>query len=265
MGRASRLKRGGVAPSVLALLSPLALLACAAPSPPPPATVELPVATAVAASGKPVLPAPSGEPVWSDRPEASPSGPRDPALLDPALARAKAPPVYRARFTTSQGDFVVEVHRAWSPNGADRFYNLVKIGFYDDTRFFRAIDGFMVQFGIAGDPRVAAAWRPATVPDDPVKHGNQRGTISFAKSGAPDSATTQVFVNTVDNGRLDTLRFSAFGEVVEGLAVLEALYKGYGESPDQGRIQGEGNAYLDERFPKLDRILSARIEGLGGH
>jgi peptidyl-prolyl cis-trans isomerase A (cyclophilin A) len=192
---------------------------------------------------------------------------RDGALLDPSLATASAPTIYRARFTTTKGDFVVEVHRDWAPHGADRFYNLVRIGFYDDTRFFRAIDGFMVQFGIHGDPKVAAAWQKATVTDDPNAHGNVRGTISFAKSGAPDSATTQVFVNYGDNSRLDAMRFAPFGEVVSGLDALDALYKGYGEGapagqgPNQGRIQAGGNAYLDEGFPRLDRILRARIEG----
>ena len=188
------------------------------------------------------------------------------ALLEPSLATARAPDVFRARFTTTQGDFVVEVHRDWAPNGADRFFNLVRIGFYDGTRFFRVIDGFMVQWGINGDTAVSAAWHDAHVKDDPGAHSNARGTMSFAKTGAPDSATTQVFVNYADNGRLDGMRFCPFGEITEGMSALDALYKGYGEGgaaghgPDQHLIETGGDAYLDG-FPKLDRVVRAHIEG----
>ena len=182
-------------------------------------------------------------------------------MLEPSLATAKAPDTFRARFTTTQGDFVVEVHRAWAPHGADRFFNLVRIGFYDGTRFFRAIDGFMVQWGIHGDPAVSAVWRDAQVKDDPNTHSNVRGTMSFAKTGAPDSATTQLFVNYGDNSRLDAMRFTPFGEVVEGMNALDALNKSYGETPNQGRLQSEGNAYLDAAFPNLDGIVHARVEG----
>lgn len=191
----------------------------------------------------------------------------DPSDLDPAKAKDRAPEVYRARFTTTQGDFVVEVHRAWAPQGADRFYNLVKLGVYDDTRFFRAVNGFMVQFGIPGDPKVAAAWRFANIQDDPVTKSNERGFVTYAQSGAPNSRTTQVFVNYRDNFGLDRARFAPFGQVIDGMNVLDSLYKDYGEGapegqgPDQMRIQREGNAYLDRDFPKLDRILRAVIEG----
>jgi peptidyl-prolyl cis-trans isomerase A (cyclophilin A) len=250
----------------LALAASLAC-ACGGTRPPPAATavVDLPSATSSPEPPSHVQTRPTGVEHLA---EPAPSrAVRDGALLDPASATALAPSVFRARFTTTKGDFVVEVHRDWAPHGADRFYNLVRIGFYDDTRFFRAIDGFMVQFGIHGDPRVAAAWKGATIADDPNAHTNARGTISFAKSGAPDSATTQVFVNYGDNSRLDGMRFCPFGEVVTGMDALDALYKGYGEGgpggqgPSQNRIQAEGNAYLDEGFPRLDRILRARIEG----
>jgi peptidyl-prolyl cis-trans isomerase A (cyclophilin A) len=186
--------------------------------------------------------------------------------LDPSRATAHAPDQFRAHFTTSRGDVVIAVHRDWAPNGADRFYNLVKLGFFDDTRFFRAIDGFMVQFGINGDPAVNAKWQGATFPDDPVRQHNVRGSVTFAQTGAPNSRTTQVFVNYADNSRLDATGFSPFGEVVTGMNVVESFYKGYGEGapgghgPNQSLIQTEGNAYLDKGFPMLDRTLSTAIE-----
>lgn len=188
-----------------------------------------------------------------------------PLLLDPANAKETAPNVFKAKFTTTKGDFVIEVHRDWSPNGADRFYNLVKLGFYDDTRFFRAVDGFMVQFGISGDPAVSSKWQEHGIPDDPVKHSNTRGTVTFAQKGTPGSRTTQIFINSVDNARLDPSRFAPFGEVVQGMEVVDSLFKGYGEGapmgmgPDQGHIQAEGNAYLDAKFPKLDGVKKAEI------
>jgi peptidyl-prolyl cis-trans isomerase A (cyclophilin A) len=190
----------------------------------------------------------------------------DPGSLDPSLATAQAPPLYRALFHTTKGNFIIEVHRDWAPNGADRFYNLVKIGYFDDTRFFRAIDGFMVQFGIHGDPSVSRSWRKADIQDDAVTQSNLRGYVTFAQTSAPNSRSTQVFVNLADNSRLDKSRFAPFGQVVQGMNAVDALYNGYGEGapsgkgPDQMRIQEGGNAYLDESFPKLDRIESAVIE-----
>ena len=189
----------------------------------------------------------------------------DPSSLDPSRANDRAPEVFRARFATSQGDFVIEVHRSWAPNGADRFYNLVKMGVYDDTRFFRAIDGFMVQFGIPGDQRVAAQWRTANFPDDPVTQPNQRAFITFAQTFATNSRSIQVFINTRNNFGLDRSRFAPFGQVIDGMSVVDSLYVGYGEGapegsgPDQSRIQREGNAYLDKDFPMLDRILHAAV------
>jgi peptidyl-prolyl cis-trans isomerase A (cyclophilin A) len=188
-----------------------------------------------------------------------------PDLLDPANAREKAPDAFKAKFTTTKGDFVVEVHRDWAPNGADRFYDLVKLGFFDDTRFFRAVDAFMVQFGLSGDPAVSTKWQQANVADDPVSQSNKRGFITFAQTNMPNSRATQVFINYADNGRLDGMRFAPFGQVVQGMDVVDSLYKGYGEGapsgagPDQSRVQAQGNAYLDKAFPKLDAIKRAEI------
>jgi peptidyl-prolyl cis-trans isomerase A (cyclophilin A) len=187
-------------------------------------------------------------------------------LTDPSAPELnqKAPAEYKAKFSTSQGDFVIKVTREWAPVGADRFYNLVKNGFYDDCRFFRVISGFMCQFGINGDPDVSAKWRDAKIQDDPVKQGNKRGRITFATSG-PNSRTSQVFINFKDNDRLDTMGFAAFGEVTEGLEVVDKLYSGYGEGaprgagPAQNRIQSEGNKYLKESFEKLDYVKTAKI------
>ncbi len=186
-------------------------------------------------------------------------------LANPAALTEQAPATYKASFDTTAGTFVVEVHRAWAPNGADRFYNLVKNGYFDNVRFFRAISGFMVQFGINGDPSVSRVWRTATIPDDPVKESNRRGYITFATSG-PNSRTTQVFINFGNNTGLDRQGFAPFGKVVTGMDVVDKIYDGYGEGapsgngPSQGRIQSEGNAYLTKDFPKLDYITMATIQ-----
>ncbi len=178
-----------------------------------------------------------------------------------------APDVFRARFETSKGDFVVEVTRAWSPAGADRFYNLVSHGYLDGVRFFRVIEGFMAQFGINGDPALAALLREDNILDDPVVESNTRGKITFAKTSQPNSRSTQIFINLVPNTNLDALGFSPFGEIVEGMEVVDQLYSGYGEGapggmgPNQGRVQAEGNAYLNAEFPNLDYVERASIEG----
>jgi len=170
-----------------------------------------------------------------------------------------APDVFRVKFDTSKGPFVVEVHRSSAPNGADRFYDLVKQKFFDDTRFFRVVKGFIGQFGISGDPAVAEKWRKQKMPDDPVKETNARGTLSFAMAG-PGSRTTQLFINLGDNNQLDGMGFAAFGRVVEGMDVVDQINPEYGEAPDQGRIQAEGNDYLKQSFPKLDYIKTVRVE-----
>ena len=186
-------------------------------------------------------------------------------LGNPAALSEQAPDAFKARFDTSKGVFVIEIRREAAPNGADRFYNLVKSGYFDNVRFFRVVSGFMVQFGIHGDPNVAAKWRSATIKDDPVKVSNARGFVTFATSG-PDSRTTQVFINFADNGGLDGKGFSPFGKVISGMNVVDALYSNYGDAPprgtgpDQGRLQMEGNAYLTRSFPKLDFIKKATIE-----
>ena len=181
-------------------------------------------------------------------------------LANPAALNEKAPAVYKAKFDTSKGVFVVEVHRDWAPGGADRFYNLVKNGFFDDARFFRVVSGFMVQFGINGDPKISAPWRDARIQDDRVTQSNKRGMITFATSGS-NSRTTQVFINFGDNSRLDGMGFAPFGQVVSGMDnVVDKIHSGYGESPNQGGIQAQGNAYLKGSFPNLDYIKKVTIE-----
>jgi peptidyl-prolyl cis-trans isomerase A (cyclophilin A) len=186
------------------------------------------------------------------------------ALTNPAALNERAPAVYKVDFDTSKGLFVIEVHRDWAPAGADRFYNLVKNGFYDNTRFFRVIPGFMAQFGINGDPQLSAKWREARIPDDPVKETNARGMITFATAG-PNTRTTQVFINFGNNSMLDSQGFAPFGKVASGMNVVDALFAGYGEGaprgggPDQSRVQQEGNAYLTQSFAKLDYIKKATI------
>jgi peptidyl-prolyl cis-trans isomerase A (cyclophilin A) len=181
-------------------------------------------------------------------------------LKNPAGLTEQAPATYKAAFDTSAGKFVIEVHRAWAPLGADRFYNLVKNGFFDDTRFFRVVPNFMVQFGINGDPAVASAWMPARLKDDPsTGHSNKKGYVTFATSGK-DSRTTQVFINFKDNGFLDSQGFTPFGEVTTGMDVVEKITDQYGEKPNQGAIQSQGNTYLKASFPKLDYVKKATIE-----
>jgi peptidyl-prolyl cis-trans isomerase A (cyclophilin A) len=182
------------------------------------------------------------------------------ALADPASAemRATAPATYRVRFETSAGAFAVEVTRAWAPLGADRFYNLVRHGFFDGTRFFRVVPGFVVQFGLSGDPAINARWRTASIPDDAVLQHNTRGTLTFATAG-PATRTTQMFINFGDNTRLDAMGFSPLGSVVEGMDVVDRIYAGYGEQPDQGRIGLQGNDYLRSQFPRLDSIAHASV------
>jgi peptidyl-prolyl cis-trans isomerase A (cyclophilin A) len=170
-----------------------------------------------------------------------------------------APATFRVNFDTSRGPVVIEVTRADAPVGADRFYNLVKAHYLDGARFFRVIPGFMAQFGLAGDPAVSKTW-DVPIQDDPVKASNVRGALTFAATGAPNSRSTQLFINFGDNSRLDSQRFAPFGKVVSGMENVDQIYSGYGESPDQGRIEAEGNAYLDKEFPRLDYIKTARLE-----
>jgi len=174
-------------------------------------------------------------------------------------AQEKAPDVYKVQFETSKGNFVVEVTRKWAPIGADRFYELVQKEFYKDCRFFRVVPGFMVQFGINGDPKVQQNWKDATIKDEPVVASNQPGFITYAKSGAPNSRTTQLFINYGDNAFLDKSGFAPFGRVVEGMEVVTAINSKHGEKPDQGAIQSRGNEYLNQAFPDLDYIKSIKL------
>jgi peptidyl-prolyl cis-trans isomerase A (cyclophilin A) len=190
----------------------------------------------------------------------------DPALLHPATLKARAPDVYDVKFTTTKGDFVVEIMRAWAPLGADRFYNLVKHGFFTNASFFRVVPGFVVQFGISADPKVSAAWDMATIKDDPVRGSNKVGFITFAMGG-PNTRTTQVFINLRDNGSaLDGMGFAPFGQVTSGMDVVEKLYSGYGDLPEMGgrgpseeAISKGGKTYLDKNFPMLDSIKTVTL------
>lgn len=184
------------------------------------------------------------------------------ALMHPGSLKATAPATYDARFATTKGDFVVHVTRAWAPHGADRFYNLVQNGFYDGVKFFRVVPKFVVQFGISGDPLVAAAWQNANIPDDPVTTHNTLGTITFATAG-PNTRTTQVFINLADNSALDAQGFSPFGKVTSGMKVVESLYSGYADAPTahQQEMTTGGNDYLEKTYPKLDAVKTATIVG----
>jgi len=189
----------------------------------------------------------------------------NPALHDPSLATETAPDTYRVKVQTTTGSFVIEVHRDWAPNGADRFYNLVKIGYYDDVAFYRVLKGFMAQTGMHGDPAVTAAWSAARIPPDRVKQSNTKGRVTFAMGGSPDTRTTQIFINYGNNTYLDDSGFAPFGEVVEGFDTVKQLYSGYGEGqpqgngPSQAKLFRGGNDYLKGSFPKLDYIVSASI------
>ncbi|MBI5537531.1 MAG: peptidylprolyl isomerase [Deltaproteobacteria bacterium] len=211
----------------------------------------------------PSAPAPQpskAEAVPASTPTATQSAaPVNPALLKPEAAKEKAPEKFKVKFTTTKGDFVVEATRAWAPIGADRFYNLVKLGFFTDIGFFRVVPDFVVQFGIHGNPEVAAAWRTAQLQDDPTsKQSNEKGTLTFAKGG-PNSRTTQMFINYKNNDRLDKMGFPPFAKVISGTEVIDAINKEYGEQPQQPTVQSEGNAYLKREFPRLDYIKSATI------
>lgn len=176
----------------------------------------------------------------------------------PPGASAAAPDSFRVAFETTRGNFVVDVIRAWSPRGVDRFHELVDAGYFTDVAFIRVLPGFVAQFGMHGDPAVNRRWEDAPILDDPVVQSNKRGTIVFATSG-PNTRGNQFFINYSDNTRLDGMGFSPFGRVVEGMSVVDSIYAGYGEAPDQARVGAEGNSYLKREFPRLDFIKSARI------
>jgi peptidyl-prolyl cis-trans isomerase A (cyclophilin A) len=241
-------------------LAAAALAACRSekpsPSPSPSPSSAVAATAAPAAAATPATAGATAVATPSPAPAAG-SG-RQAALLDPAKAAAKAPAAFRVRFETTRGPFVVAVTRAWAPLGADRFYSLVRAGFYDDAGFFRVVPGFVVQFGLNGDPQVNAAWQSARIPDDPVKQTNAPGRLTFASAG-PGTRTTQLFINLGNNASLDSMGFAPFGEVVSGLDVVKAIYAGYRELPSQGRITSEGNAYLKQQFPRMDFVRKATI------
>jgi peptidyl-prolyl cis-trans isomerase A (cyclophilin A) len=181
-----------------------------------------------------------------------------PKLLHPAAVAAHAPAKYDVTFKTTAGTFVVEVDRASAPLGADRFYDLVKYGFYNGATFFRVVPHFVVQFGLSANPKINAAWTDADLHDDTVKGSNKAGTLSFASAG-PNTRTTQVFVNLADNARLDSMGFAPFGKIVSGMSAVSKIYSGYGQEPDQGQITSQGKAYTDKSYPKLDKIITTTI------
>jgi peptidyl-prolyl cis-trans isomerase A (cyclophilin A) len=188
----------------------------------------------------------------------------DRALLHPALLKDKAPETYQVKFETSKGDFTVSVTRAWSPLGADRFYNLAKHHFFDNESFFRVLKGFVAQFGISAYPALNDVWQKATIKDDPVTQSNKKYFLTFATAG-PNTRTTQLFINLADNPRLDGMGFAPFGQVTDGMNVVDTLYADYGEGPpsgsgpDQDEIQKHGKPYLDKSFPKLDYVKTTTL------
>jgi peptidyl-prolyl cis-trans isomerase A (cyclophilin A) len=204
--------------------------------------------------------APAKKPATAGASKTAKTGP-DPALLHPATLKAQAPETFQVKFETTAGDFTVNVTRAMSPLGVDRFYNLCKHHFYDNGAFFRVVPGFVVQFGLSAYPQVNAVWDKATIKDDPGgKQTNAIKTLTFATAG-PNTRTTQLFINLADNKRLDSMGFTAFGEVTDGFDVVQKIYAGYGEKPDQQEITTKGKAYLDQNFPKIDMIKTTTIIG----
>jgi peptidyl-prolyl cis-trans isomerase A (cyclophilin A) len=197
-----------------------------------------------------------------DKTETKPAATNAPAsadLTDPSKLKDKAPDTFKVKVDTTKGAFTIEVTRSLAPNGADRFYNLVKAGYFKDVAFFRVIPGFMAQFGMHGDPKLTAIWNHANIQDDPVKGSNTRGTITFAQTAMPNSRGAQFFINYGDNSRLDGDRFAPFGKVIEGMDVVDKINPEYREMPNQGAIEAQGNEYLKKNFPNLDYIKSATL------
>jgi peptidyl-prolyl cis-trans isomerase A (cyclophilin A) len=166
--------------------------------------------------------------------------------------------VVKVNLDTSKGAVVIEVHRDWAPIGTDHFLALVKAGYYDGDRFFRVVPGFVVQFGLNGDPAVTGKWKDMPLQDDPVTQSNTVGTVTYATAG-PNTRTTQLFINLADNQRLDSMGFAPFAKVISGMDLVQNIYASYGERPDQSLIEGQGNAYLQSQFPQLDYIRKATI------
>src|SRR6266853_2351673 len=231
-----------------------------AAEPPPP---EQPKAEATAAPKAETPAAAAAQPeATASAPAPAPRSGYDRALLRAALLKDKAPDTFQVKFTTTRGDFVVTVHRAWAPIGADRFYNLVKHRFYDNASFFRVVPGFVVQFGISAYPPVSAAWEKANIQDEPVTLSNKRGYLTYAKTSMPNTRSTQIFINLKDNAGLDRQGFSPFGVVdARGMKVVDMLSDLYWYSggSDQDKISQLGKPYIDKYFPKLDSIKTAAL------
>lgn len=256
--------------SILRALLAVSLVAVAAcgdaqkdtPKDPKAAASTAPASSAKAAPDSKAAPATTAAPASKAAP-AMAAVPVNPALLDPSKLTEKAPEKYAVKLATTAGDIIIDVNRSWAPKGADRWYNLVKNGYYTDIAFFRVISGFMAQVGISGAPQLNKVWRMARIDDDPGKQSNTRGMVTFATAG-PNTRTSQFFINFGDNARLDGMGFAPFGKVRD-MAVVDKLHAGYGEGaprgqgPSQGRMQQEGNAYLKKEFPKLDYIKTATI------
>jgi peptidyl-prolyl cis-trans isomerase A (cyclophilin A) len=218
----------------------------------------------ISAGAQTPAPAPEKKPAGEEKTPAAKAASFDPALLQPETLRAKAPTEFQVKFETTAGDFTVKVTRAWSPNGADRIYNLVQHHFYDGAAFFRVLSGFMAQFGLSAYPEVNQVWEHANIKDDPLVQSNHRGFVTFATAG-PNTRTTQIFINFGDNASLDHQGFTPFGVVTDGMDVVDKLYSSYGEGapeghgPNQTLVGARGRAYLEKYFPKLDTIRTATI------
>ncbi len=199
--------------------------------------------------------APASEPAQPGPAQPTPA----PAPAAPAVWPEKAPEVFKVKFACTMGDFVIECHKDWAPIGVERFFELAKSGFFNDGGFFRVVPGFVVQFGLPADPGLAATWRTKTLKDEPVKKGNAKGMVTFAKTNAPNSRTTQLFINLGDNAQLDGMGFSAFGQVVEGMDIVQKINAEYGQNPRQDLIQSMGNEYLKQAFPRMDFVKSVSL------
>ena len=253
---------------VLPALLTLSLFACGEDAPAP-AEAEKPAAAGDERStpDNPDAEKTAPEKAKADGPPTPTPLPEDanPALTNPALATETAPASYKCTLDTSKGAIVVQVTREWAPNGADRFYNLCKIGYFDNAKFFRNIQGFMVQFGMSAYPAATAVWQESTIEDDPVVKSNKPLYVTFAKTNAPNSRSTQIFINHGDNTNLDSMGFAPFGQVVEGGDVVGALFTGYGEGAPSGRGPNQailakfGDVYLSEAFPMLDKINKTTV------
>jgi peptidyl-prolyl cis-trans isomerase A (cyclophilin A) len=242
--------------SILFTIAGLASFAQAQGTKPAPKPAAPPAKPAAEAPAKPAAETPAKP---ADATPAAPSA-SSTDLSDPSKFAAKAPDKFKVQFDTTKGPVVIECQRSYSPNGADRFYNLVKGGFFTDIAIFRVVPGFMAQFGIHGDPKISEKWKNSNLQDDAVKGSNVRGAICFAKTGAPNSRSTQLFISYKDNSFLDGQGFSPFGLVREdSMKIWDSINSEYGEKPDQGRVQAEGNAYLKKEFPNLDYIKSAKV------